>query len=355
MKPFRHLSAAEVAVAMPPLPERLRLAERTLRALGCDAELPPKIGLHPRQPGSLAQAMPALLRGEAEDGSADLIGSKWITGFPANPGRGLATYQALVLLNDALTGEPLVVMDGGVITAYRTAAVSGVAIRHFLPDGAGPGGAGAGRRGAGAGRVPRVALLGAGAQARGHLPVIGNLLPRAQVRITDVDSDRAAALAKEATSVEGIGAAQSVASVREAVESADVVISVVSFGPDRQTLDPAWLEPEVLFIAIDYDMQAPAALAREAYFVVDERDQFLAARSGPTFAGYPDPDATIGELLRGEVAARPGSGGDRNSGGGYPSGRVLMTHLGVGLADVVFASVILARAEQLGLGRLLPR
>ena len=106
--------------------------------------------------------------------------------------------------------------------------------------------------------------------------------------------------------VEGIGAAQSVASVREAVESADVVISVVSFGPDRQSIDPDWLEPEVLFIAVDYDMQAPAALAREAFFVVDERDQFLAARSASTFAGYPDPDATIGELLRGEGAARPG-------------------------------------------------
>src|SRR5450830_912187 len=336
MKPFRHLSAAEVAAAMPPLLERISLAERTLRALGCDAELPPKIGVQPRQPGSLAHAMPALLRGEAADGSADLLGVKWITGFPANPGLGMATYQALVLLNDALTGEPLAVMDGGTITAQRTAAVSGAAIRHFRPGGA----VGAGAAGDG-GRVHRVALLGAGAQARSHLPVIGNLLPGAQVRITDVDSDRAAALAAAATAVEGIGGAQSVASVRKAVESADVVISVVSFGPDRQTLDPGWLEPDALFIAVDYDMQAPAALASEAFFVVDEREQFVAARSGPTFAGYPDPDATIGELLRDEGAARPGSGGDRSSGSDRPSGRVLVTHLGVGLADVVFASAIL--------------
>jgi ornithine cyclodeaminase/alanine dehydrogenase-like protein (mu-crystallin family) len=349
MKPFRHLSAAEVAVAMPPLPERLRLARRTLRALGCDAELPPKIGLHPRQPGSLAHAMPALLRGEAEDGSTDLIGIKWITGFPANPGRGLATYHALVLLHDPRTGEPLAVMDGGAITAHRTAAVSGAAIRHFRPGGAMPRGAGDG------GRVPRVALLGAGAQARSHLPVIGHLLPGAQVRITDVESDRAAALVSEAIMVEGIGAAQSVASVREAVESANVVISVVSFGPDRQSIDPDWLEADVLFIAVDYDMQAPAALARDALFVVDERDQFLAARSGATFAGYPNPDATIGELLRGEGAARPGAPPRRSVGSSRPAGRILVTHLGVGLADVVFASAILARAEQLGLGRLLPQ
>jgi len=69
---------------MPPLTERLELAEITLRALGQSAELPAKIGVHPRQPGSLAHAMPALLRGSADDGGGDLIGVKWIVGFPDN-------------------------------------------------------------------------------------------------------------------------------------------------------------------------------------------------------------------------------------------------------------------------------
>jgi ornithine cyclodeaminase/alanine dehydrogenase-like protein (mu-crystallin family) len=329
MAPLRHLSAAEVMTAMPPLDERINLAELTMRALGHEAELPPKIGVHPRRPGSLAQAMPALLRGDAADGSKDLIGAKWIAGFPDNPGRGLATYHALVLLNDAVTGEPLAIMDGGMITAQRTAAVSGAAIRHF-------------RSGAAGGSAPRVAILGAGAQARSHLPVIGRLLAGAEIRVTDVYPDRAATLVAEAIEVDGIGAAAALASVREAVESADIVISTVSFGPVRQTLDPAWLGRDVLFVAVDYDMQAPAALARDAFFVVDERDQFKATRSGSTFAGYPDPEATIGELLRGTAPDRSG-------------GPLLVTHLGVGLADVVFASAILARAELLGLGRLLPR
>lgn len=342
MKPLRYLSAAEVAVAMPPLAERLVLAERTMLALGGAAELPPKIGVHPRQPGSLAQAMPALLRGEAPDGSADLIGAKWIAGFPANPRLGLPAYHALVLLNDPLTGEPLAVMDAATITAQRTAAVSGTAIRHFLPASAGAGGDGP------AGGPWRVAILGAGAQARSHLPVLGHVLPGCAIRLVDVDGTRSAALAREAATIEGIGAVEAVASVREAVESADVVISVVSFGPDRQALDPAWLSPETLFVAVDYDMQAPAALAREAFFAVDDRGQFLAARSGPVFAGYPDPAATLGELLRSEVP-------QGRAGRGRAPGRVLVTHLGVGLADVVFASAVLERAERLGLGRILPR
>ena len=340
MKSLRHVSAAEVTAAMPPLADRLALAERTMRALGVSAELPPKIGVHPRQAGSLAHAMPALLRGEAEDGSADLVGAKWIAGFPANPGLGLPTYHALVLLNDPVTGEPLAVMDAATITAQRTAAISGAAIRHFLGGGA--------WGGAADGEPPRVAVLGAGAQARSHIPILGYLLPGCCVRVTDIDAARAAALTADAAQVPGIGFAEAVAGVREAVESAEVVVSVVSFGPDRQALDPAWLRPDVLFVAVDYDMQAPAALAREALFVVDDRDQFLATRSGPVFAGYPDPDATIGELLRGEMPA--GASPAR----GHPGGRVLVTHLGVGLADVVFASAILARAEQLGLGRILP-
>jgi alanine dehydrogenase len=336
MKQLRHLSAAEVAAAMPPLSERLALAALTMRALGREAEMPPKIGVHPRQAGSLAHAMPALLRGDAADGSADLIGAKWITGFPANPDLGLPTYHALVLLNDPSTGEPLAVMDAATITAARTAAVSGTAIRHFLPGGGGGG-------------APRVALLGAGAQARGHLPVVGHLLPGARVRITDVDAGRASALAVDAAAVEGIGSAEAAASVREAVESADVVISLVSFGSNRQALDPLWLGPKTLFVAVDYDMQAPAALARDSLFVVDERDQFLATRSASVFADYPDPDATIGELLRNDAPRRGGGAGHGQA------ARILVTHLGVGLADVVFASAILARAEQLGLGRLLPR
>jgi ornithine cyclodeaminase/alanine dehydrogenase len=338
MKPLRHLSAAEVTAAMPPLPERLALAERTMCALGGAAELPPKIGVHPRQAGSLAHAMPALLRGEAPDGSEDLVGAKWITGFPANPGLGLPTYHALVLLNDPVTGEPLAVMDAATITAQRTAAISGAAIRHFL----------AGVGAADGARPVSVAILGAGAQARSHVPVLGHILPGCRVRVTDIDVERAAALAQEAAGVAGIGSTEAVAGVREAVESADVVVSLVSFGPDRQALDAAWLRPDVLFVAVDYDMEAPAALAREALFVVDDRDQFLATRSGPVFAGYPDPDATIGELLRGVGPA------GANPAGRGPQGRILVSHLGVGLADVVFASAILARAEQLGLGRILP-
>ncbi|HMJ80872.1 MAG TPA: hypothetical protein VK592_07490, partial [Candidatus Dormibacteraeota bacterium] len=68
---------------------------------------------------------------------------------------------------------------------------------------------------------------------------------------------------------------------------------------------------------------------------------FAANREAGLFEGYPEPQATIGEaILAGTVR---------------PSGRTLVTHLGVGLADLVFASAILERARAIGLGLTLPR
>ena len=87
-------------------------------------------------------------------------------------------------------------------------------------------------------------------------------------------------------------------------------------------------------------MCVPAALAADAaLFLTDDRGQFHAARSGTQFAGYPDPDATIGEAI---VAATS-----------RPAGRVLVSHLGVGLADVIFGDAILRAAEARGIGTML--
>src|SRR5512146_112992 len=129
--PLRHLRAADVLAAMPGLDERLALAERTLTALVADAELPPKIAVHPRPDGSFAHAMPAFLRGSDPSGGADLVGMKWVAGYPGNGTFGLPAIHAVVVLNDAATGVPVPILDGGPITAMRTPAVSGVALARF--------------------------------------------------------------------------------------------------------------------------------------------------------------------------------------------------------------------------------
>jgi ornithine cyclodeaminase/alanine dehydrogenase-like protein (mu-crystallin family) len=325
---LRYLSASEVMAAMPPLDERLELAERTMVALVADAELPPKIAVHPRPEGSFAHAMPAHLRGSDPDGGNDLIGMKWIAGFPANRARGLPALHGLVLLTDPATGAPTAILDAGPITAERTAAVSGVAISRFAPRLEN--------------RAPVVALIGAGAQGHSHLAVVGRVLDGAQLLIFDRHPDRAEALAAEARATPGVGAAEVASRARDAVEAADVVVTAAAFGPIRQVMTNDWLTPDALVVPVDYATYCAAEVARDAaLFLVDQREQFLANRDAGSFDGYPDPTATLGEAI---LAGTP-----------RPEGRVVITHLGVGLADLVFADAIVRAATELGLGTTVPR
>jgi ornithine cyclodeaminase/alanine dehydrogenase-like protein (mu-crystallin family) len=324
--PIRYLSAADVAACLPGVEGRVDIAAAALRALGRGAaEMPPKIGVHPR-PGTLLHAMPAWLR------EGDLVGLKWVAAFPRNKERGIAAINGLVVLNDADTGLPTWIMDAALITAVRTAAVSGVAIRLFAPT------------------ARRVALLGAGVQARSHLEVIGALLPDAQVLVADPHPERVTAVIDEANQRAGRQLAGAAGDARSAVGSADLVITVATMGTASQLMTPDWLAPGAVIIAVDFATYASAAVAHAARaFVVDDREQFLHYRANGHFDGYPEPTATLGEVLeRGTQAEATANATD----GGRPS---LISHLGVGLADVLFADAIARAATEQGVGLALPR
>lgn len=65
----------------------------------------------------------------------DVIGTKMLAEFPENPAKGLPYLSGLMILNDQETGQPVAIMDGSTLTALRTGAVGGVAIRHLAyPD-----------------------------------------------------------------------------------------------------------------------------------------------------------------------------------------------------------------------------
>lgn len=312
---------------MPEIDERLALAERTMTALVADAELPPKIGVHPRPEGSFAHAMPAYLRGSEPDGAGDLLGMKWVAGFTTNNELGLPAINAVVVINHAATGLPSAILDGGPITALRTAAVSGVAIRHFAP--------------VVTGRAPRAALIGAGVQGHSHLAVLGRVLPGVALALFDRHLERAEVLGTAARETEGIGQVTVAPDARSAVRDADVVVTAASFGPIRQVMTGDWLASDALVVPVDYATYLAAEVARDAsFFLVDDRGQFLANRDAGLFDGYPDPTATLGEAIL--------NGTERPT-----TGRVVVSHLGVGLADVIFGAAIVRRAEGLGLGTIL--
>src|SRR4051794_25850999 len=68
----------------------------------------------------------------------DLAMLKWISSFPQNPVRDapLPTVIGLVVVSDATTSEPLMLLDAGAVTALRTGAVAAIAAQALAREAA---------------------------------------------------------------------------------------------------------------------------------------------------------------------------------------------------------------------------
>ena len=132
------------------------------------------------------------------------VGTKLVSVFPGNAGLGLPSVQGLYVLMDPRTGRPLAVLDGGELTARRTAAASALASRYLSrPD------------------SRCLLMVGTGRLAR-HLPLAhAQTRPIERVLVWGRSPLQAEATA-QALAAQGLRA-QAVGSLAEAVPQADIV------------------------------------------------------------------------------------------------------------------------------------
>jgi alanine dehydrogenase len=100
-------------------------ALRAMFVSGCEA--PPRHHHEvavPGEPNGTLLLMPAWLPGR-------YMGLKQVSVFPGNATRGLPSIFGSYLLSSAVTGELLAIIDGGELTARRTAAASALAASHL--------------------------------------------------------------------------------------------------------------------------------------------------------------------------------------------------------------------------------
>jgi ornithine cyclodeaminase/alanine dehydrogenase-like protein (mu-crystallin family) len=278
------------------------------------AEMPPKIGVHPRG-DAFIHAMPAYLE------SADAVGIKWVAGYPDNQARDLPYIHGLLILTDAATGRPLAVMDATWITEVRTAAASLLGIRALAER-----------------PVATLGIIGCGRQGRAHLELARDVLPDlAGVVLFDRHRERAEALASSS----GLQAAAAELA-EDVARGADVVITTAAIvrDPDRP-LCREHLAGATVACAIDFD----ASLAEDVFedaalFVVDDVPQYRHYVEQGYFAGYPDDPVELADAL--DPSAR------------HPPGLRVFAPLGIALEDVAVAAEIHRRAAAAGLGRELP-
>ena len=234
------------------------------------------------------------------------LGAKLVTFYPNN--KGLHTHHAMILLFRPETGEPLVTMDGRLITEMRTAAVSAVATDALA------------RRNASI-----LAILGSGVQARSHLEALRIVRKFREVRVWSPRNSQEFARQFNITAA---------ASAEEAARGADVI--VVATSATTPVLLGEWLSPGTHINAVgatrpDWRELDDEAL-RRARIYVESREAALKESGDIIAAGHVF--AEIGEVVAGSKIGRESD-----------EEITLFKSVGVAVEDIVAADLVFRNAE----------
>jgi alanine dehydrogenase len=118
---LRFYAADEVHAAL----DYARLADALARAFAAGAQVPAR-HVHRLTAADTLLLMPAW--------SDTALGVKLVTVMPGNRARGAGTVQAIYVLLDRSTGEPMALLDGEALTLRRTAAASALAARYLARE-----------------------------------------------------------------------------------------------------------------------------------------------------------------------------------------------------------------------------
>ena len=277
--------------------------------------LPSGRGLFGMMPGSLADP--------------ECYGIKLLSLFPGNPAHGHSSHLGLHVLFEPEHGRPVALIEASALTAIRTAAASVVATRALArPDSS------------------VLAILGSGEQARAHLECFQAVRPFDRVVVWGRRAEAAVALVTRAREL-GAGTASVAGSVAEAVADADVVCTLTA--AKSAILRGADLRPGVHLCLVGSSVAScrevdDQCVARSRFYVdqraaaMDQAGELL----GAIAAGVVSREhvlGEIGEVLSGAVAGRTDA-----------AAVTLYKSLGVAAQDLAAASLLLSRAEALGLG-----
>jgi alanine dehydrogenase len=232
------------------------------------------------------------------------LGVKLVTFYPGNT--GIPTHLATIMLFNPETGEPLVSMDGTLITEMRTAAASAVATELLAREDA-----------------TVLAILGSGVQARSHLQALKLVRDLRDIRVWSPHG--ASAFAREHD-------VRATATAEEAVRGADIVVTATS--SMTPVLEGQWLSPGTHINAVGATRptwrELDDATMQRTRLYVDSRDAAL-VESGDVGAG-----TIIAEL--GEVVL------DRARGRRSPEEITLFKSVGIAVEDIVTAQLVYDKA-----------
>lgn len=173
---------------------------------------------------AMTLTMPAYLEAEKS------LGLKAITIFPNNPALNKPSIMGFIVLLDAKTGEPLVMIDAAYLTALRTGAISGLATQYFSSA-----------------HAKHLAIIGTGAQAITQLEAVLAVRPINEISVWSRNYSNAEKFAEKMANLYPI-TVRAYEQVAAAVREADIICAATpSTEPLLQLHD---LKPQVHINAV---------------------------------------------------------------------------------------------------------
>lgn len=254
-------------------------------------------------------------------------GIKLLSIFPDNGLAGLPALSAVIVLVDFDTGRCSAVLEGGLLTAYRTAAASAVATRHLAHADS---------------RV--LGLIGAGLEARTHLDAVSRVRPIEEVVVWSRTRATASAFAAE---MADRGIAIRIEDDPEAVVKAAHVLCTLTPSP-TPIVKGAWLQPGTHVNAVGTHWIDKREIDTEAVVrsrvVVDSHDANVRECGDlmiPVAEGAIDVEHFADEIGQVVNGARPGRAGDEVT---------MYQSVGVAIQDIATARLVADRARDRGIG-----
>lgn len=285
-------------------------------------------------PRSLARGDRLYLRAlTAISPTGSMMGTKLIAASKKNK-----RVSYLISLFDQETTALLALLDASMVTGARTAATTALAIDLLTPVASKP--------------QLKVAVLGSGFEAHGHIHALAAIRSIAQVSVFSPSPESRTAFAARLKHEIGLSVRVS-DSPRAAVAGADVVICAARSRDETPTLLGEWLEPGMTVASIGSTLPEqreidPAAIARSAVIVADMPDE-VANDTGDMLAAsaagveFESRLVALSELVAGDVTGRRA-----------PEDIVLYKSVGSALQDVAISQMCFELARKLGIGTVLP-
>jgi N-[(2S)-2-amino-2-carboxyethyl]-L-glutamate dehydrogenase len=281
-----------------------------------------------RRHGTRGHIADRIIAMPAHVGEPGVSGLKWIGSKHDNPGRlGLERASAVIILNDPATNYPVAILEGGLISAWRTAAITVIAARHLARTG-----------------FTDVAVIGCG--LIGTVQVTALLQQFAQVQTVHLYDTRpaaAVALADRIAAQHGGVTVSVTTAARDAVRAADVIVACTV--TDQPYLHFAWLRPGAFLSNTSImDVHKEVFLVADKV-IVDDWEQ--SNREGKiihqlVLEGRFSRQQLYAEL--GEIVAGTLPGRERDD------EIILLNPMGMAVADIACAAEVYRRARMRGAG-----